>query len=232
MNEVLDFRNGIKDVVPTLFGYIGVGIAFGIVAKTSHLSVWMVLAMSLIVYAGSAQFIIASMLLAGSPISAIVISTILINSRMSLMSMAVAPYLKDERFSRNIGAGTLLTDETFALSMNKLNYTHGQLHTKWLNSANIVAYLIWALATVAGNLIGGLFPDPAVLGLDFAVVAMFIGLLYLQIITDRSRPLLQHMMVFGFVAVSMVILMRIMPGNSAILVATILGCLFGMAVTK
>lgn len=232
MNEVLDFRNGIKDVVPTLFGYIGVGIAFGIVAKTSHLSVWMVLAMSLIVYAGSAQFIIASMLLAGSPISAIVISTILINSRMSLMSMAVAPYLKDERFSRNIGAGTLLTDETFALSMNKLNYTHGQLHTKWLNSANIVAYLIWALATVAGNLIGGLFPDPAVLGLDFAVVAMFIGLLYLQIITDRSRPLLQHMMVFGFVAVSMVILMRIMPGNSAILVATILGCLFGMVVTK
>lgn len=232
MNNVLDFRNGIKDVVPTLFGYVGVGIAFGIVAKTSHLSVWMVLAMSLIVYAGSAQFIIASMLLAGSPISAIVVSTLLINSRMSLMSMAVAPYLKDERFSKNIGAGTLLTDETFALSMNKLNYTDGQLNTSWLNSANIVAYLVWLLATIAGNLIGGLFPDPDVLGLDFAVVAMFIGLLYLQIITDRTRPLIQHLTVFIFVALVMIILMRWMPGNSAILVATILGCLFGMVVLK
>ncbi|MFD1672667.1 AzlC family ABC transporter permease [Agrilactobacillus yilanensis] len=230
MNDVLDFRNGIKDVVPTLFGYIGVGIAFGIVAKTSHLSVWMVLFMSLIVYAGSAQFIIASMLLASSPISAIVISTILINARMSLMSMAVAPYLKDESFAKNIGVGTLLTDETFALSMNKMNYTDNKLDSHWFNSANLVAYLVWALATVAGNLIGGLFPDPAVLGLDFAVVAMFIGLLYLQIIADRTRPLARHFQVFLFVALAMFILMRFLPGNSAILVATILGCIFGMVV--
>lgn len=232
MDDTLTYRSGFKDVLPTVFGYIGIGIAFGVVAKTSHLSVWMVLLMSLIVYAGAAQFIIASILLAGSPIGAIVVSTLLINARMSLMSMAVAPYLKDESFGKNIGVGTLLTDETFALSMNKLNYTHGQLHSNWFNSANIVAYLVWALSTVAGNLIGGLVPKPQSLGLDFAVVAMFIGLLYLQIVTDRSKPLVRHIEVFLFVAILMVIFMRFMPGNTAILLATVLGCFFGMGVQR
>lgn len=96
MDSSLTFRAGIKDVIPTVFGYIGVGLAMGIVANTSHLSVWAVLLMSLIVYAGSAQFIIVSMLLAGSPISAIVLSTFLINSRMILMSMSIAQYFKKE----------------------------------------------------------------------------------------------------------------------------------------
>ncbi|GAF40494.1 amino acid transport protein [Agrilactobacillus composti DSM 18527 = JCM 14202] len=232
MDDQLTYRSGFKDVLPTVFGYIGVGIAFGIVAKTYHLSVLMVLLMSLIVYAGSAQFIITGMLAAGSPIGAIVVSTILINARMSLMSMTVAPYFKDKSFGENIGVGSLLTDETFALSMNKLNFTDHKLNGPWLNSANIVAYLVWALATVAGSLIGGLIPNPESLGLDFAVVAMFIGLLYLQIITDRSRPLLKHLQVFLCVAILMIILMRFMAGNSAILLATILGCLFGMAVNR
>ncbi|WP_407892746.1 AzlC family ABC transporter permease [Lacticaseibacillus sp. N501-2] len=230
MDAQLDFKAGIKDVMPTVFGYIGVGLAFGIVAHTSHLSVWFVLLMSLIVYAGSAQFVITSMLLAGSPIGAIVVSTLLINARMSLMSMTVAPYLQDESMGQNIAIGTLLTDETFALSMNKLNLTDHHLRPAWFHAANVVAYLVWIIATVIGALIGSLIPDAKALGLDFAVVAMFIGLLYLQMITDRSKPFLRHLTVAAFVGVVMVILMRFMPGSTAILVATILGCLFGMAV--
>ncbi len=39
MDSSLTFHAGIKDVIPTVFGYIGVGLAMGIVANTSHLSV-------------------------------------------------------------------------------------------------------------------------------------------------------------------------------------------------
>lgn len=232
MNGQLDFKTGLKDVLPTAFGYIGVGLAFGVVAHTSHISVLMVLLMSLIVYAGSAQFIIVSMLVAGSPIGAIVASTVLVNARMSLMSMTVAPYLRDYSFAQNIGIGTLLTDETFALSMNKLNQTDHKLAPAWFHAANIGAYLVWAAATVAGALLGGLIPDAKAFGLDFAVVAMFIGLLYLQMITDRSKPLTRHLLVAGFVGIEMVVFMRFMPGSTAVLIATIGGCIFGMAVEK
>lgn len=232
MTGDLSFRAGLKDVLPTVFGYIGVGLAFGVVAHTAHLSVWLVMLMSLIVYAGSAQFVLASMLIAGSPIGAMVASVFLINARMSLMSMTVAPYLKKESLTQNVLIGILLTDETFALSMNKLNATKRQLKPAWFHAANLGAYLVWCVATMVGVLIGNMIPDAKTFGLDFAVVAMFIGLLYLQMITDKTRPLLQHLTVAGFVALTMIVLMRFIPGTSAILVATVLGCLFGMVAVK
>ncbi|WP_318766854.1 AzlC family ABC transporter permease [Lactiplantibacillus carotarum] len=231
MDSSLSFRSGIKDVIPTVFGYIGVGLAMGIVANTSHLSMLAVLLMSLIVYAGSAQFIIISMLLAGSPVSAIVLSTFLINSRMILMSLSIAQYFKKESLMENIALGSLLTDETFALSMNKLNQTGQKLKPKWLHAANLVAYLVWAAATVVGCVLGNLISDPNQFGLDFAVVGMFIGLLYLQIITDRSKSLPTQLWVVLFVAIAMAVLMRFFPGNIALLIATVLGCAFGMVVT-
>lgn len=232
MDSSLTFRSGLKDVLPTVFGYIGVGLALGIVANTSHLSVVAVLLMSLIVYAGSAQFIIVSMLLAGSPISAIVLSTFLINSRMILMSLSIAQFFKQDSLLQNVGLGSLLTDETFALSMNKLNQTGQKLKPTWLHAANIVAYLVWAGATVVGCLLGNLISDPDQFGLDFAVVGMFIGLLYLQIITDRSKSLPTQLEVVLFVAVSMYVLMRFFPGNVALLIATLAGCGFGMVVSR
>lgn len=231
MNAELTFKSGLKDVVPTLFGYIGVGLAMGIVANTSHLSVLAVLIMSLVVYAGSAQFIIISMLLAGSPVSAIVLSTFLINSRMILMSMSIAQYFKKASLLDNVALGSLLTDETFALSMNKLNQTKQTLAPRWLHGANLLAYAVWAVATVIGDVLGQLITDPNQFGLDFAVVGMFIGLLYLQIITDRSKSLQTQLLVVLFVAILMTILMRFFPGNIALLIATLLGCGFGMVVT-
>ena len=231
MDSSLSFRSGIKDVIPTVFGYIGVGLEMGIVANTSHLSVLAVLLMSLIVYAGSAQFIIISMLLAGSPVSAIVLSTFLINSRMILMSLSIAQYFKKESLMENIALGSLLTDETFALSMNKLNQTGQKLKPKWLHAANLVAYLVWAAATVVGCVLGNLISDPNQFGLDFAVVGMFIGLLYFQIITDRSKSLPTQLWVVLFVVIAMAVLMRFFPGNIALLIATVLGCAFGMVVT-
>ena len=228
MNDELTIRSGIRDVMPTVFGYITVGMAYGIVAKTGHLSLLMIGLMSLIVYAGSAQFVLVSMLATGSPIGAMVISTALIN----LMSMTVAPYLKDESMTQNVLIGTLLTDESFALSMNKLNYTGHHLNAPWFHTVNVGAYLVWFIASLLGAVIGGLIPNPDNFGLDFAVVAMFIGLLYLQMITDRSKPFLRHLSVASVVAVAMVVLVRYLPGTTAIIVATVIGCLFGMGVER
>ncbi len=55
------------------------------------------------------------------------------------MSMTVAPYLKDESMTQNVLIGTLLTDESFALSMNKLNYTDHHLNAPWFHSVNVGA---------------------------------------------------------------------------------------------
>ncbi|WP_061777016.1 AzlC family ABC transporter permease [Levilactobacillus senmaizukei] len=232
MSPSLTFRSGVQDVLPTVFGYIGVGLAFGIVAHTSHLSLLVVAGLSFLVYAGSAQFIITSMLLLHDPLSGIFLSTFLVNSRMILMSTSLAQYFRHESLGKNLFIGALVTDETFALAMSKQNLTHGRLSFAWQAAANLVAYLVWGLATLAGAWLGGLIADPARFGFDFALTAMFIGLVYLQLIGDRKLGLPLQLQVMAFVALAYYLLLSIMSQNFALLMATIAGCLFGMELRK
>ena len=228
MNDKLDIKTAIKDTLPTVFGYIGIGLAFGIIASSAGFNPLVVGAMSLFIYAGGAQFITVSMLSSGFPILSIILATFLINSRMILMSMATAPFFKRYSVWKNIVIGTFLTDESFALAMNKQNYTNGRLTYEWFNTANLVSYFTWALSSVAGALLGGIVKDPKALGLDFALVAMFIGLLYLQVISDftikKKVQFLVIVVVFFLVYFGMIII----PSNVLIIVVTLIGCAIGV----
>lgn len=228
MTGDLDVRSALKETVPTVFGYIGIAIAFGITARANGLSVLEILLMSLITYAGSAEFVIVSLVAMHAGIGSIVLSVFLVNARMILMSMVVAPYLSHESMLKNIWAGSLLTDETFALSMNKLNYTDHQLNFKWLNTANLFAYLVWGGTSAVGGMLGNLISNPEKYGFGFALVAMFIGLLYLQMISDRTIKLTIQLVVVLFVAVLMYFGMKWLPQNGLLLVVTLLGCGFGV----
>lgn len=228
MNDKLDIKTAIKDTLPTVFGYIGIGLAFGIIASSAGFNPLVVGAMSLFIHAGGAQFITVSMLSSGFPILSIILATFLINSRMILMSMATAPFFKRYSVWKNIVIGTFLTDESFALGMNKQNYTNGRLTYEWFNTANLVSYFTWALSSVAGALLGGIVKDPKALGLDFALVAMFIGLLYLQVISDftikKKVQFLVIVVVFFLVYFGMIII----PSNVLIIVVTLIGCAIGV----
>lgn len=111
MNDT--FLQGVRDCVPTLLGYMSIGFAFGIVGVASHLSILEICLLSLCVYAGAAQFIICSLLVSGSPISAIILTTFIVNLRHLLLSLTIAPYFTKYSLLKNIGFGALLTDEIF-----------------------------------------------------------------------------------------------------------------------
>lgn len=227
MNEILDAKTGLKEALPTVFGYIGIGIAFGVIGHASGFSTLMVVLMSVIIYAGSAQFTTVSMLAAANPIASIVLATFLVNSRMILMSTTIAPFFKKDS-TVNITVGTLLTDESFALGMNKLNYTKSKLSFSWFNAVNLVAYLTWIFATLIGAGLGNFVSDPKQLGLDFAIVAMFMGLLYLQVISDHSLKLTLQLTVVALTIVLTFISMIILPKNLVIIVVTLVGCGLGV----
>ena len=228
MNDKLDVRTGVKDTLPTVFGYIGIGLAFGIIASSVGLNLFFVGAMSLFIYAGGAQFVTVSMLSSGFPILSIILATFLINSRMILMSMAVAPFFKKYNLFKNISIGTFLTDESFALGMNKQNYTNRILIYEWFNAVNLLSYFTWVASSVVGALLGEIVKNPKTLGLDFALVAMFIGLLYLQVISDftikKKVQFLVIVVVFFLVYFGMIFI----PSNVLIIVVTLLGCAIGV----
>jgi len=86
----LPFKNGVIDCISKLLGYIS--IAAGVIGKASNLSILEVTLLAVIVYAGAAQFIIAGLMLISAPISAIIFTVFLVNSRHFLMSIATSPY--------------------------------------------------------------------------------------------------------------------------------------------
>ena len=230
MDDSLTKRAAVVDTIPTVFGYLGIATAFGVIARASGFSTITVILMSVIIYAGSAQFTTVSMLAAGSPIASIVFATFMVNSRMILMSTTVAPYFKKDSLGKGMLIGTLLTDESFALAMNKLNYTNGKMNFSWFNTENIISYSTWVIATMIGALLGNFIEDPKKLGLDFANVAMFIGLLYLQVNSDKALNKALQVIVVLLTLVLTYISTIILPASLVIIAVTLIGCTLGMVI--
>lgn len=227
--EEESFWKGVKDCVPTLLGYLSIGFAAGVVEKTAGLSIVEIALISLLLYAGSGQFIAAGMISAAHPISAIVFTIFFVNSRHLLLSAALAPYFRNQTMKQNIMTGALLTDETFGVAItNAMNKK--QLHYKWMLGLNITAYVNWALANIAGGFLGQWIATPEKYGLDFALPAMFIGLLILQVTSQQKYFV--HIMV-GISAIGFVILSSfIFPGSAGVIIATIVASTIGMVIEK
>lgn len=184
-NTEESFWKGVKDCVPTLLGYLSIGFAAGVVEKTAGLSIMEIALLSIFVYAGSAQFIAAGMIAMGSPVSAIIFTILFVNLRHFLLSAALSPYFRHLSLWKNVYVGSLLTDETFGVAINQLsNKKFGSY--KWMVGLNLTAYLNWIVANIAGGFFGNWIPNPEKFGLDFALPAMFIGLLVLQILSQKN----------------------------------------------
>lgn len=227
----LTFKDGVYACIPTLLGYIGIGIAAGVVGKSAHLSVLEITLLAVIIYAGASQFIVSGLMLVATPISAIIFTVFLVNSRHFLMSMATAPTFRKYSLLNNIGIGSLLTDESFAVAMNAIANKE-PINAAWMHGLNLTAYITWILSCFIGALIGEWLPDPTKFGLDYALVAMFIGLLYLQLIGDKTKRLINRVIAMLTVSVLLVLLLRFISSEMAILISTFAGCFMGVAMER
>lgn len=220
------FREGIQACVPTMLGYLGIGFAAGVVEKGVGMSLLEILLVSMLVYAGSGQFIICGLLAIGAPTSSIIFTVFLVNLRHFLMSLSVTPYFRGNSLLSNIGLGTLLTDESYGVLTTALH--EGRTVTSaWTHGLNVAAYLTWIVANLLGGLLGQFIPNPERFGLDFALTAMFLGLWVFQVELPLKKRTRQSLKVLGAVIVSLLVLMRLATGELAVIVATLIGCLVG-----
>lgn len=164
-----------KRALPIVLGYVPIGFAYGVLAGKSGLSQTNTLLMSLIVFAGSAQFIAVGLFASGTGPAAVILTTFVVNLRHLLMAASLAPYLSGWKKRSLAFFAYQLTDETFALHSSKA----GQLAECKLEalSLNMTAQLSWLLGTGLGIVASELIGDVKPLGLDYALAAMFIGLL-------------------------------------------------------
>ena len=114
-----NFQQGVRDALPTALGYISIGLACGVVASP-YLSPLEMGLMSLLVYAGASQFAMISLIAVHSSIMNITLTVFFINLRNMLMSLHTSPDFKEASLLQNIGIGSLLTDESYALFKRKI----------------------------------------------------------------------------------------------------------------
>ena len=205
---------GARAAGPICLGYVPIGLAFGVLAQKAGLAPWQVGAMSLLVFAGSAQFIAVALLQQGAAPLSIVATTLVVNLRHFLMSSALSVPL------RGRGRGFLslfaygVTDESFAVNSGR--FRAGGWDGNRALVVNHTANLTWVASTVVGAHVGQVVPAGA-FGVDFALPAMFLALLVLQI---RSRL---HVLSAGVAGVAAVIWVCIVPGNGHVVPAAVLG---------
>ncbi|WP_307976509.1 AzlC family ABC transporter permease [uncultured Streptococcus sp.] len=221
------FIDGVRDAIPTALGYISIGIAFGVVAAAAKISAVEVGLMSLLIYGGSAQFAMVAMFAAQADLLTITMTVFLVNLRNMLMSLHATTIFTKTPFVQNILMTSLITDESYGVLLGE-NVHNKNITAAWMHGNNVIGYLAWALSTIIGTLMGSIIPNPEIFGLDFALIAMFIGLLVFQFETMISEGLKKLTLILIAVFVAYVVLTVFISESMAVLLATLIGCSVGV----
>ncbi|HEY7591462.1 MAG TPA: AzlC family ABC transporter permease [Candidatus Limnocylindrales bacterium] len=154
----------------------GFGFVYGVAAAAAGFSLVEASGMSLIVFAGAAQFAAVGYVAGGFPWLGIVLLTAFLNARHLLYSAAIAPWLAGRRPAERAVMAHLLTDEAFALSISHFRRVGRADTWGYWYAAIVTTWIPWNVATIAGVVVGGALPDPAEFGLDVVFPAAMAGL--------------------------------------------------------
>lgn len=142
--------------------------------------------MSVIVFAGAAQFAAVGYVASGLPWPGVILLTALLNARHLLYSAALAPWLRAIPFWRRAVEAHLLTDEAFALGISHFRRIGRTDERGYWLGAFVCTFIPWNLASLGGVVIGAQIPDPARFGIDVIFPAAMIGLA-VGLITGRRE---------------------------------------------
>lgn len=218
-----DIFIGIRMSLPVCLGYIPLGIACGLLSQKAGLSPIDVIALSLFVYAGSGQFITASLLISHSSLMSIIITNFIVNLRYMLLTSTISQYYMKckKRFLVLIAHET--TDEVFALNISK--FKNDNWNTTKSIALSISSHISWIIGNFLGSIAGSYFSINDML-VNFVLTSMFICLLCMQL---KSFIYILCACLSGFIAL---ILSMFFNNNLYIIIATVISATICYLVEK
>ena len=169
---------------------IGVGVAtglygtsFGAVSVAAGLSVAQTCALSLVMFTGASQFAMVGVLASGGTPLAATLTALLLGSRNTLYGLRIAPLL-GWRGARRTAAAQLLIDESTAMAVNRPSR---EVARAGFLATGASVFVLWNLFTLAGAVAGEALGDPRVYGLDAAVGAAFLALVWPRLADRRNQ---------------------------------------------
>lgn len=219
-----DWVGGAARAIPIVLGYVPVGIAYGVLANKAGLSMLNTMLMSVIVYAGASQLIAVGLFMAQVPALTIIITTFAVNLRHFIMASAIAGRLKRWRKIELAAFAYELTDETFAV--HSMTRSSEAFRKPAVFATNVTAQISWVTGSFIGFTAGGFIGDIQALALDYALPAMFIALLVLQI---KNRVQVLIAVISGILAVTLLLAGL---GHWHIMAASLIGATLGVFIEE
>ena len=168
--------------IPVLLGYLFLGFAFGLLLQETGYSFWWALLSSVIVYAGSIQFVLVDFLSGGTSLPVIAVMTLLINSRHAFYGLSfVEKFRKMKTYPYMVFS---LTDETYSL-LCSLKTPEGMDEKRVMFLISLFDQLYWIAGSVLGAVLGQMLPFDMT-GIDFAMTALFVTIFVDQWRETRS----------------------------------------------
>ena len=163
---------GFKDGFPIGLGYFAVSFSLGIFAKGVGCNVIHGIINSFLNHASAGEYAVYSMIGVGASYLEMAIMTLIVNARYLLMSTALSQRIHpDTPFIHRLGIGFHVTDELFAISINRPGY----VNPFYCYGAFIVAVIGWCAGTATGIVAGGILPGRLVSALSVALYGMFLA---------------------------------------------------------
>lgn len=159
------------------------GISFGAVSVASGLDVWQTCALSLVMFTGASQFALVGVLAGGGSAWAGAAAALLLGTRNTLYGLRMAPLLA-WRGWRRAGAAHVLIDESTAMGVTRGSTAAARLG---FLTTGVTIFVLWNLMTLVGAVAGEAIGDPRTYGLDAAVGAAFLALLWPWLTQSRLR---------------------------------------------
>ena len=165
------FKAAFPITIPVMIGYIFMGTAFGILLSSKGYNFGWAILMSLLIYAGSMQFVAIGFLTSGLNYLTIIFMTIMVNARHLFYGLSMIHKFKDMGNKKTYMIFSL-TDETFALISSAV--TPPEVDKNWFYFfIALLNQTYWVTGSAIGGIIGSVFTFNTK-GIDFVMTALFV----------------------------------------------------------
>jgi predicted branched-subunit amino acid permease len=163
------------------------GIAFGAAGIAADFSLLQTCLLSLLTFSGASQFAVVGVMGAGGSAISAISTASLLGVRNSLYGLRLAPLLKLKGIKKVVGAQVTI-DESTGVALGQSDLGEDAMRQGfWLTGIGV--YIFWNLFTVVGAMGAQAMGDPAAWGLDAAVPAAFLGLVWPRLTNKFERAL-------------------------------------------
>jgi len=166
---------GFRAGLPLTLGVAPFAVAFGLAAREAGLGPISVGVMSLVVFAGSAQFLAVGMVQAGASAPQIWLATLFLNSRHLLMAMVLLPRLAGSRWWVRALAAHAISDEAFAVTSRE-----PRAGAAFLIGAQSALALAWIGGGLVGVIVGAALPPAMAEAAGFSLIGFFVAVVALN----------------------------------------------------